>query len=184
MGIAVLFEYNLMLVETAFFVVEDQIGIIVTTSHAYLEMHVVCGGTSGASHKGNGLTCNDLVAGLYQIATIVTVKGGEAVHVAYLHAVAIARERTRHHHGTVEDGPHAVVGETLDVCAGMVPATASAIGTDDLGFPEQVAPVGIGEILQVKDEPGAAAKGVINITSRCHRHNGMPWHREVGHEGV
>jgi len=147
MGIAVLFEYNLMLVETAFFVVEDQIGIIVTTSHAYLEMHVVCGGTSGASHKGNGLTCNDLVAGLYQIATIVTVKGGEAVHVAYLYAVAVACKGACHHHGTVEDGAYAVVAEALDVCAGVVASAASAIGTDNFGFLEQVAPVGVGEIL-------------------------------------
>lgn len=184
MSITVLFEYNLVLVEAVVLVVENEVGIDVTTSHANLEMHVVSGGTAGAPLQGNNLTCSDLVACLHQVATVVTVEGGESVEMTYLHAVAIARERTRHHHGTVEDSPHAVVGETLDISAGMVSATASAIGTDDLGFPEQVAPVGIGEILQVKDELGAAAKGVINVTSRCHRHNGMPWHREVGHEGV
>lgn len=141
MSIAVLFEYNLMLVETAFLVVEDQVGIIVATGHANLEMHVVCGGTPGASLKGNDLACSDLVACLHQVATIMTVEGGESVHVAYLHAVAIASKGACHYHGTVEDGPYAVVAEALDIGAGVVASAASAIRTDNLRFLEQVAPV-------------------------------------------
>ena len=89
MSITVLFEYNLVLVEAVVLVVENEVGIDMATGHANLEMHVVSGGTAGASLQGNNLTCSDLVACLHQVATVVTVEGGESVYVAYLHAVAI-----------------------------------------------------------------------------------------------
>ena len=152
MSITVLFEYNLVLVEAVVLVVENEVGIDMATSHANLEMHVVSGGTAGASLQGNNLTCSDLVACLHQVATVVTVEGGESVHVAYLHAVAIVGKRFCHHHDAIEDGPYAIVRKTFDICAGMVTFATSAVGTDHLGFLQEVAPVGIREILQMKNK--------------------------------
>ena len=152
MGITVLFEYNLMLVKTLMFMVENQVGVDVLSSHADLEMHVVCRGTACASLKCNYLTSSDLVAYFNQVATIVTIEGGEPVHVAYLHAVAIAGKRFCHHHDAIEDGPYAIVRKTFDICAGMVTFATSAVGTDHLGFLQEVAPVGIREILQMKNK--------------------------------
>lgn len=122
-------------------VVEETGGVDTLTIDACLEMQVLSSGTACATCQRNDVTSLDAVADLDKILGVVTIIGLEAVGMLDAYQIAITRVGSREHHLAIEGSKDVVVSLGLDVGTRMATTATRAIGADDLGTRQGIAPV-------------------------------------------
>ena len=122
-------------------VVEETGGVDALTVDARLEMQVLSSGTACATCQCNDVTSLDAVADLDKILGVVAIIRLEAVGMLDAYQIAITRVGSREHHLAIEGCKDVVVGLGLDVGTRMATTATRAIGADDLGTRQGIAPV-------------------------------------------
>ena len=122
-------------------VVEETGGVDALTVDACLEMQVLSSGTACATCQCNDVTSLDAVADLDKILGVVAIIRLEAVGMLDAYQIAITRVGSREHHLAIEGSKDVVVGLGFDVGTRMATTATRAIGTDDLGTRQGIAPV-------------------------------------------
>ena len=114
-------------------VIEEDVGVVATTTEEDFEVHMLGGGAARAASEADDLSGLHLLSHLHEILRLVTIEGDESVAVLNLDAVAVATVVARLNDLAVESRKDVVVGLRLDVNARVYVATAAvAIGADDV----------------------------------------------------
>ena len=122
-------------------VVEETGGVDALTVDACLEMQVFGSGTACATRQCNDVAGLDAVANLDKILGVVAIIRLEAVGMLDAYQIAITIVLPREYHFAIEGSKDVVVSLGLDVGTRMATTATRAIGADDLGTRQGIAPV-------------------------------------------